>query len=134
METRLLVLLATRTNNVADLLEVERELGRVRGEINDIEGTIRYYDNLVGKSTVNITLYEPEPVISGMGSFWKPIKNALRDSLEIFGKSIAVLIGFIAVTLPWIIVALIVFYVVRGIVRKKKMKKEQAAGAKTKTK
>jgi hypothetical protein len=134
METRLLQLLATRTNNVADLLEVERELGRVRGEINNIKGTIRYYDNLVGKSTVNVTLSEPEPVVSGIGGFWRPIKNALRDSLEIFGKSIGVLIGFIAVSLPWIVVAFIAFYLIRRNVRKKRAQAERATGAKAKMK
>jgi len=40
MEKRLIQLLATRTNSVADLLEVERELGRVREDIESIQGTI----------------------------------------------------------------------------------------------
>ncbi len=135
-EERLLQLLATRTNNVADLLEVERELGRVREEINGIEGTLRYYDNLVGKSTINLTLYEPEPIVSGAGVIWGPVKDALRNSLEVFSKSVAVLIVFVMGALPWIVVGIIIYFIVRAIVRKRRIKKQQeaASSAKPKTK
>jgi hypothetical protein len=134
MEKRLIQLLATRTNSVADLLEVERELGRVREEIESIQGTIRYYDDLVGMSTVNLTITEPESVVAGAGGFWGPIKQAVMDSFEVFGKSIAALIIFVMGVLPWAVVAFIVFLIVRRIVRKRRAGAEQAVSAKTKGK
>jgi hypothetical protein len=130
MEKRLLQLLATRTNSVSDLLEVERELGRVREEIESLQGSIRYYDDLVGMSTVNLTIQEPEAVVSGAGGFWEPIRKAIQESFGIFGKSIAALLIFIVGALPWAVVAYIVFLIVRRIVRKRRLKKEQAASAK----
>ena len=134
MEKRLLQLLATRTNSVADLLEVERELGRVREEIESIQGTLRYYDDLVGMSTVNLTLQEPESVVSGAGGFWGPIKEAIQKSFEVFGKSIAALIIFIMGALPWAIVAYVIFIIVRKIVRKRRAAKGQPVSAKAKEK
>jgi hypothetical protein len=41
LETRLLDLLATRTGKLSDVLEVETELSRVRGEIDSAEGRLR---------------------------------------------------------------------------------------------
>jgi hypothetical protein len=134
MEKRLLQLLATRTNNVADLLEVERELGRVREEIESIQGTIRYYDDQVGMSTVNLTIQEPESVVSGAGGFWGPIRQAITRSFEVFGKSIAALIVFIMGAIPWAVVGYIVFVIVRKIVRKRRAAATQAGSAKTKSK
>jgi hypothetical protein len=134
MEKRLIQLLATRTNSVADLLEVERELGRVREEIESAQGTIRYYDDLVGMSTVNLKIFEPESVVSGAGGFWGPIKEAIMRSFEVFGKSIAALIVFVMGALPWAVIAYIIFVIVRKIVRRRRAKTEQAATAKTKGK
>lgn len=134
MEKRLIQLLATRTNNVADLLEVERELGRVREEIESIQGTLRYYDDLVGMSTVNLTMVEPETVVSGAGGLWGPIKEALTRSFEVFGKSIAALIVFIMGALPWAVIGFIIFVIVRKIIRKRRATTAQAAAAKPKAK
>lgn len=134
MEKRLIQLLATRTNSVADLLEVERELGRVREEIESMQGTLRYYDDLVGMSTVNLTIQEPESVVSGAGGFWAPIKQAIKRSFEVFGKSIAALIVFFMGVIPWAIVAYIVFLIARKIIRKRQAKTQQAVSAKPKTK
>jgi hypothetical protein len=134
MEKRLIQLLATKTNSVADLLEVERELGRVREEIESIQGTLRYYDDLVGMSTVNLTIQEPESVVSGAGGFWGPIKQAVTRSFEVFGKSIAALIIFFMGVLPWAIVGYVVFLIVRKIVRKRRARAQQTVSAKTKTK
>ncbi len=134
MEKRLIQLLATRTNSVADLLEVERELGRVREEIESVQGTIRYYDDQVGMSTVNLTIVEPESVVSGAGGFWGPIKEAITRSFEVFGKSIAALIVFVMGALPWAVVAYIIFVIVRKVVRKRRAGAQQAVSAKTKSK
>jgi hypothetical protein len=134
MEKRLIQLLSTKTNSVADLLEVERELGRVREEIESVQGTLRYYDDLVGMSTVNLTIQEPETVVSGAGGFWGPIKEAMTRSFEVFGKSIAALIIFIMGVLPWAVIAFVVFLIVRRIIRKRRAAAQQAAATKGKTK
>ncbi len=119
MAKRLLELLRTRTNNVKDLLEVERELGRVREEIESIKGTLRYYDNLLGLSTITLSLEEPVPV-SPAGNIWEPFKEMLRDALELLAMSIRSLILFLVAILPWLILAAIIFVIVRKIVRNKR--------------
>jgi hypothetical protein len=57
LERRLIDLLATRTGKLAEVLQVENELARVRGEIERYEGRLRYLrdDPL---STLAITVHE----------------------------------------------------------------------------
>ncbi len=60
METRLLEILKTSSNKVADLLEVEKELGRVRASIEQMQGELKYMDALVAFATVTVTLTEKD--------------------------------------------------------------------------
>ena len=60
MEARLIEMLKTKTGKVADLLEVERELGRVRAQIEEMQGAIKYMDAQVAFATVTITLAEKD--------------------------------------------------------------------------
>ena len=53
-------MLKTRTGKVSDLLEVEDEIAKVRGEIETMEGQLRVYDAQVQFATVTITLQEKD--------------------------------------------------------------------------
>ncbi|HVF72569.1 MAG TPA: DUF4349 domain-containing protein [Chthoniobacterales bacterium] len=58
MEQRLIEILKTKSNKVADLLEVEKELGRVREQIETMQGELKFMDSQVAFATVTITLAE----------------------------------------------------------------------------
>lgn len=58
MEERLLDMLKKTTGKVSDLLQVEKELARVREQIEQMQGELKYYDALVAYATVTITLRE----------------------------------------------------------------------------
>ena len=60
MEERLLEMLQTKTGKVSDLLQVEKELGRVREQIEQMQGELKYYDALVQYATVTISLAEKD--------------------------------------------------------------------------
>ncbi len=60
METQLQDLLAHQNSKVSDLLQVERELGRVRGEIEQMQGQLKLYDFQVQYATVTIQLSEKD--------------------------------------------------------------------------
>lgn len=60
MEERLLQMLDKNTGKVSDLLEVEKELGRVREQVEQMQGELKYYDALVQYATVTITLAEKD--------------------------------------------------------------------------
>lgn len=58
MEDGLLDLLKNTKGRVSDLLQVERELGRVRGDIEEMQGQLKLWDSLVAYATVTIQLSE----------------------------------------------------------------------------
>ena len=60
MEQRLIEMLKTKTGKVSDLLQVEKELGRVREEIEKMQGELKYWDSQVQFATVTVTLAEKD--------------------------------------------------------------------------
>lgn len=58
MEERLINIVKTGNGAIKDLLAAEKELGTWRTKIEKIVGAMRYFDNLVAMSTLNLTLAE----------------------------------------------------------------------------
>ncbi len=50
----------TKTGKVSDLLQVEKELGRVREEIEKMQGELKFWDSQVQFATVTISLAEKD--------------------------------------------------------------------------
>jgi hypothetical protein len=60
MEQRLIDMLKTKTGKVSDLLQVEKEFGRMREEIEKMQGELKYWDSQVQFATVTISLAEKD--------------------------------------------------------------------------
>jgi len=60
MEQRLIDMLKTKTGKVSDLLQVEKELSRVREDIEKMQGELKYWDSQVQFATVTISLAEKD--------------------------------------------------------------------------
>jgi uncharacterized protein DUF4349/putative zinc finger protein len=60
MEQRLIDMLKTKTGKVSDLLQVEKELGRVREDIEKMQGELKYWDSQVQFATATISLAEKD--------------------------------------------------------------------------
>ena len=93
MEERLVNLLATRTGKLEDVLAVERELARVREEIERYEGRLRYLRTQVAMSTLSVTVSEPAPVVGQPGSnvVVEALKQAWRNSVMVVAGGIEML-------------------------------------------
>src|SRR6266850_4680407 len=60
MEQRLIDMLKTKTGKVSDLLQVEKELARVREEMEKMQGELKYWDSQAQFATVTISLAEKD--------------------------------------------------------------------------
>lgn len=60
LEERLQKIVKEGKGEVKELLEVEKELARVREEIERLEGEQRYYDNITALASLEINAYEKE--------------------------------------------------------------------------
>ena len=125
-EERLRALLATRTGELSELLEVERELDRVVGEIEQLLGERRWYDQRISLSTLVVALWEPRAIVRP--SAFTPIREALRDALEVLAASIAFLLYATVFLLPWSLVAWAVVALVRRRLRRRAARRAAASG------
>jgi hypothetical protein len=107
-ETRLLKLLDKATGKLEEVLAVEREISRVRGEIEQLEGRMRVLSDLSALATVEIVVteiknYVPEEAVT----YGTRLRRAFQGSVNALvvtadGLSIA------AVALaPWLAVVLV---------------------------
>jgi hypothetical protein len=92
MEERLLELLATRTGKLQDVLSVERELARVREEIERMEGRMRYLKARAQLSTLSVAIHEPPPLVSptpGRNPVAQAVREAWRNFVGVLAAGIA---------------------------------------------
>ena len=96
LEGQLVGLLQRASNRLADLLEIERELARVREEIDRMEGRVRWWDNQVALSSLVITLEEPAPIVAGTGG--GPLRTLAESFNEAAENFVLAAAGIIAAT------------------------------------
>jgi hypothetical protein len=112
LEERLVNLLATRTGKLEDVLAVERELARVREEIERYEGRIRYLKTRAAVSTLSITVHEPMPIL-GQNPGDNPIVGALKQAWRNFVGFVAWFIASLGVLIPAGVLGGIIWYAYR---------------------
>ena len=109
LEERLISLLANRTGKLDEVLRVERELARVREEIERYEGRLRFLTTRVATSTLTITVHEPAPIL-GSNPGENPIAAALRRAWRNFVGLVAAIIASLGVLIPLALVGLAGWY------------------------
>jgi hypothetical protein len=109
VESRIVALLDSKSGKIQDVIEVERELGRVRENIERMNGSLRYLSNKADFSTITLDVREergyvpPEAPTLGteLSQAWQ---NSL-DSLSYAGRNLLVLIVAAA---PWLVALFVV--------------------------
>jgi hypothetical protein len=130
LEKRLLELLNRQTNKLSDLLEVERELARVRTQIDSMEGRKRLWDNQVAYSTLYVNVYEPMPTIAGDdGGAFRTLMRSFGEAANNFVLMIAGIIAASGAIIPLIAVFVFVIWLMLKVWRRRKRKAEATAGS-----
>ena len=117
LEARLLDLLANRTGRLEEILNLEREVARVREEIERYEGRLRYLRTRASVSVLTITLHEPQTVIGGPRGD-RPIRDAFITAWRTFVGLVAGLISSLGVLLPLGFLAFVGWRVFRWVARR----------------
>ena len=119
-----------QTGRTEDILEVYRELTNIRGQIEQIEGRLRYLSNQASLSTITVelipdVLYQPVSVAG-----WEPrgvAKSAVQALLVALQAIASIIIWIIVFGIPLLIVILIpiiiVVVVIRALIRRRKRRK-----------
>ncbi len=109
--------LASKSGSVSDLLQVERELSRVRGEIEQLQGQLRRLKDQVAFSTLTLSLTErgEAPVEEAEG--WRlgyHFRGALRTLVRSAQGLVTWLIHVVVGGLLWWVLLLIAVLAIRG--------------------
>jgi hypothetical protein len=99
LEARLVTLLERGTARLSDVLHVERELARVREEIERAEGRMRFLRARAALSTLEVTAHEPPPLV-GPSPTANPLAEAVRDAWRNFLALLAFVIASLGVVVP----------------------------------
>ncbi|MFW6347593.1 MAG: DUF4349 domain-containing protein [Cyclonatronaceae bacterium] len=93
---------------VSDMLEIERQMEQLRGQIESIEGRLQYLQNQVALSTLRLNFYELRPsdmqfgreFLDGLGSGWNNLISFFLFMLRLW-PFVVILAGLVWATLRW---------------------------------
>jgi len=117
-EKRLQAILQQRTGKISDVLAVEQEIARVRGDIEQMEAEQKSVEHRVDFATIELHLSEEykEQLGTGKLSTGRRLRNAavsgLRDAYENLLGAIVFVMGAAPTLLLWVVV---LFFPVRWI-------------------
>ncbi|PKP24239.1 MAG: DUF4349 domain-containing protein [Bacteroidetes bacterium HGW-Bacteroidetes-2] len=117
LENRYLELLK-QAKNVTEMLEIERELSKIREEIEARQGRLNYLENRVSVSTISIYFYKITTdtgiTTSYGGKMWNAVKSGWNGISMFF-------LGLIYIW-PFLLILLMFLYLLRRYLRRKKQK------------
>ena len=117
LRDRLSELLAKHPGKLSDLLEVERELARVQGEIDARTSELNVMRTRIAMSDLSIG-YQSRGVLLDDRTA-DPTLQALREFLQTVSYSFAGVVRFVAALLPWLLVLLPAAWLLRRAWRRR---------------
>jgi hypothetical protein len=112
-----------KANSIYDILQVERELASIREQIEAVEGRLRYYNDRISYSTINLSVYEvleyvpKSPDQRFSSKFKKALVSGWRGLINFF-------IGVLYLWPFWLIVAL-TWWIIRRIIKRRRKRKQK---------
>ena len=114
--------LLNRTATVEEILKVEQELARIRGDIDSLQGQLNYLERNVTMSMIKVTLREPPPPFTPPGMDWgETFETAIRGLFAVISGLIILIIA----VLPLIVIIGIPAYYLQRRKRIKNQKKSE---------
>ncbi len=112
---------------VSEMLEIERELARVRGEIESLDAQKKFLERQAAMATVTFELVEPKPIVRPAGENWG-VAEAFTGAIRAFvntANTLIVLLGPVAAVA--LFVALPAWLVARWLLRRRSARSARAS-------
>lgn len=124
-EVRLRALLA-RAGNVNDLLQVERELARVQGDIESMQQQLAYLDSQIAMGTLTVSLDEPGPIVRPWAGGWGFV-DSITQGIQGAAETLRVLITFVLTVSPLIVLGGLLWWFLAWLARRRRARREAQA-------
>jgi hypothetical protein len=98
--------LLNRAGKLEEIISVTRELARVRGEIEQLQGQLRYLNSQTDMSTITASLSEDVEIAAASQDWrpWQVIKLSVKQLITAGQNFVDGLIAFLIVVLPMLII------------------------------
>lgn len=123
-----LVGLLDKAASINDIISIENELGKTRGEIEVLAGRLQYLSNATEYSLIDIDLRQSVPgaVKAPQGTMGKAVQGLISSLNGLINFASNTVVG-IFVILPWALVLFLLFLLFRYVVNKlRHFKKERS--------
>ena len=118
---RLTVLLETRSGNIEQAVQAERAITSAQEELDAARGWLAEMRTRVDMSTFTLRYESGAPLAGGL---WEPVRQSFGEVGSGFAGSLAAMILFVGLLLPWLILGGIVFLIVRAVQRRRLRRRE----------
>ena len=130
-QDRLLELLS-QAENMEEILQIEKRLTEVRGDLEEVTSKLRVYDNMVDYGTVYLelsevreyTVIEEEPK-----GFFQRIGSGFMQGLKNMGKFFTELAIFLIVAIPYVlpfaIITVVIVLLIRWSIKRRRNRKPE---------
>ncbi len=109
-----------QAKKVDDVLNIEKQIGEVREQIESAEGKLKYFNDRIAFSTLTVVYYEK--MTSSIG-----FSSKFIDGLKSGWKNFALFIIFLANIWPFIVLPIIAVIIFRIVRTRLKVKKDKSA-------
>jgi hypothetical protein len=115
VESRLQSILAQKAAKLSDILEVEKELGRVREDIDATLSRLNYLKSQASMSTITLEAYESSKYFSNLNdaSFLEKVQYQFLDSITALKNFCLRSFYFFIYIIPWISIGVLGFWLFR---------------------
>ncbi|AJG18069.1 DUF4349 domain-containing protein [Cupriavidus basilensis] len=127
LRDRLRAMLQNARGPLRDVIELERELARVQGELDAINGVRKMLAAQTDRNEVRIDFVARETFVSQRKV--SPLRAAVNDIAELFLGSLAMLIRVAAGALPWLLVGVPLLWLALAWRRRRVARRKQAVPA-----
>jgi Domain of unknown function (DUF4349) len=119
LETQIMEIMK-RSNSVEDALSVQKELGTVRGEIEQIEGRKRFLENQSSLSTITLRIQTPTALTAGSTGFFYRLGEAFSTGYNAALTFILFLVTLLIAVLPFLLlIVLPLFLIARYLIKRR---------------
>ena len=115
--------LLRRAESMEDIITIESAISETEWTIENLTGTLRTYDSLVGYSTIYMTLHEVYE-LSGQGqapvTFGDRLGESFLDGLKAIGRTAQNFAVWLAYSWFWLLIVVVIIIVVIRTIRRRK--------------
>lgn len=128
-EEQSFVKILSQAQKIQDVLDVTAELARVRGNIEQLQGRIKYLESQTDMSTISVNLSEDQNItIIDSWRPWQVVKDSFNSLVKSLQGLVDLIIRFFIILLPvliiWAVIVWIIYRIGKKIYQKIKSKQQ----------